>query len=86
MTTITTDVHAVPPRRRWATARTALAQTWRRATTAAGAARHRYRRPALAAAGLGCIDAAFYQFGWFAGLLVTGLSLLYFEWLGGEER
>jgi hypothetical protein len=62
-----------------------LASAAAKGTRMASAARARYRRPALVISGFGCIDAAFYQLGLFAGLLVTGLSLFAFEYLGSDE-
>lgn len=85
MTTLPLDSRGTADKRRWTVARDALANGVRRGVAMVSAARHRYRRPALTIAGFGCIDAAFYQVGWFAGLLVTGLSVLVFEWLGGDE-
>jgi hypothetical protein len=45
-----------------------------------GAVRHHNWSPALTISGLSCIDAAFYQHGWFAGLLATGISALVYDW------
>jgi hypothetical protein len=48
-------------------------------------AKAKLRRPVLTVGGLGCVDAAFFQHGWFAGLISTGVSLFVFEMLGGDE-
>lgn len=64
-----------------------ISTTARATLGAAGRARTRLRRPMLTVGGLGCIDAAFFQHGWFAGLLATGISAFVFEALsGGEEQ
>jgi hypothetical protein len=44
-----------------------------------GAARHHNWSPALTISGLATVDAAFYQHGWFAGLLATGISALLYD-------
>ena len=77
MTVIT---NANPATSGWlAGTRRTLAKAGRRGAAAVSAARHRYRRPALTAAGLTSIDAAFFQHGWFAGLIAVGISVLVFE-------
>lgn len=65
---------------RWQQARSTLAQWAAQGAGAVNAARHRHRSPALTATGLAIADAAFYQHGWFAGLLATGVSFLLFDW------
>jgi hypothetical protein len=77
-------VRALPPAPRRVT-RQQLARAWRSSTTTARAAAARLRRPALTAAGLGCMSAAAYQLaaGW--GLLATGAAVLVFEWLSGGD-
>lgn len=77
--------NATSPQRRWRTARSDLTRAWASIAKTAGEARRRYRRPSLVVSGFGCIDAAAYQLGLGWGLLVTGLSLLAFEAIGGEE-
>lgn len=83
--TIAPPRNATSPQRGWRSARAALAQAYARAAQAASEARRRYRRPSLVVSGFACIDAAAYQIGLGWGLLVTGLSLLAFEAIGGEE-
>lgn len=63
-----------------------ISTTARNLTTAASTTRTRFRRPALTLGGFGCVDAAFFQHGWFAGLLATGISVLVFETLGGDDE
>lgn len=79
----TSTPRTVPPRLR--KVGSVLAKWAAKGAVVASAARHRLRRPALVISGFGCIDAAFFQLGWFAGLLVTGLSFLAFEAIGGDE-
>lgn len=55
-------------------------------STAVVAGKKRFRRPALTVGALGCVDAAFFQHGWFAGLISTGISLFIFETLGGDDE
>jgi len=77
---------ATPPRtaprthRRWRTARSDLAQAYASVVKTVGAVRHHNWSPALTISGLATIDAAFYQHGWFAGLLATGVSALVYDW------
>lgn len=66
--------------RGWASARTTLDAATRRAVKTVGAVRHHNWSPALTVSGLATIDAAFYQHGWFAGLLATGVSALVYDW------
>jgi hypothetical protein len=60
-------------------------RAWRVATNRATTTAARLRRPALTAAGLGCMAAAAYQLavGW--GLLATGVAVLVFEGLSGGD-
>lgn len=77
MTVIT---NARPVTSGWtARARHTLTVAARQGAQVVSAARHQYRRPALTIGGLGFIDAAFFQHGWFAGLLAVGVSVLVFE-------
>lgn len=67
-------------------ARSSLASWARQGVTVVSAARARYRRPALTTSGFACIDAAaWHTYGTGAGLLVLGVLVLVFEWLGGED-
>jgi hypothetical protein len=63
-----------------------ISTTVRSLTARATAAKTRFRRPALTIGALGCVDAAFFQHGWFAGLLCTGISLFVFEAMGGDDE
>lgn len=66
-------------------ARTALASWRRQGTQMVSAARHRLRRPALTISGLGCVDTAAFHTSTGLGWLVTGISVLVLEMLGGDE-
>lgn len=66
--------------RGWASARTAAAQAYAATVKTVSGVRHHNWSPALTVSGLATIDAAFYQHGWFAGLLATGISLLAYDW------
>lgn len=72
-------------RRRPAVARAALSKWSRQGAAMVGAARHRYRSPALTIAGLACFVAAFFQLGLFAGLLSGTVACFAYEWLGRPE-
>jgi hypothetical protein len=84
----TTATPAAAPRthRRWRTARSDLANVAARIAKTVSAVRHHNWSPALTVSGLATIDAAFYQHGWFAGLLATGLSALVYDWTRENSR
>lgn len=83
MTTI--DPRALPRTGRWTAARAQLAQARRRTAVTALAARRRLRSPALSLGGLACMDTAAWQVDHAFGWLAIGVSLLVYEWLGGDE-
>lgn len=81
-----TDAHARSRRWRWDRTRAALAEAARQGTTAASAARRRYRRPALVTGSFSsAVAAAWTTFGLGAGLLALSAALLALEWLGGDD-
>jgi len=70
----------------WRRVHNALTTASSQGARMASAARHRYRRPALAISGLACFDAsAWHTFGTGAGLLVLGACLWAFELISGDE-
>lgn len=86
-TTVTTPQPRTRPSwRRLTRVRAALAPRVRQAAAVTSAARHRYRRPALVTSSFTSIDvSAWHTFGLGAGLLVLGLLMLVFEWIGSDE-
>lgn len=85
---VTTATPTAAPRthRRWRTARSDLANVAARLAKTVSAVRHHNWSPALTVSGLATIDAAFYQHGWFAGLLATGISALVYDWTRENSR
>ncbi len=57
----------------------------RKSVRAVVSAKDRVRRPVLTVGGFSCFSVAGFQVSSILGFVVTGLSLLTLEWLGGHE-
>lgn len=74
----------IPVGRKWVAVRRALRSGWRQGARMVSAGRTRFQRPALTIGGFGCFSAAGFQANTAVGLVVTGISLLTFEWLSSS--